>query len=108
MVLMLTMIFFIFWVLLKKNFFFKKFEGSLIFECGFNSFDSGHLPYSLQFFKVAILFLLFDVELIIIMPFLISLSLFFISGVILLLWFILVLMMGLFYEWKMGILDWEV
>jgi len=76
------------------------------FECGFNSADPGTLPFSLRFFLLAIIFLIFDVELVILFPFLVkmvyvrvwSLVLFFV-------FFLIFLSIGLFHEWNQKILE---
>nr|UPL66017.1 NADH dehydrogenase subunit 3 [Myrmedobia distinguenda] len=78
------------------------------FECGFDPFNSPRMPFSIQFFLIAILFLIFDVEIIMIMPMIITLSfsnlkIWFITISM----FIMVLILGLCHEWKNGILEWS-
>nr|YP_006883114.1 NADH dehydrogenase subunit 3 [Phoronopsis harmeri]AES86294.1 NADH dehydrogenase subunit 3 [Phoronopsis harmeri] len=77
------------------------------FECGFDPSDSARTPFSLRFFLLAVIFLIFDIEIVLLMPFpmmdnfsggseyLISASL-----------FLLVLILGLFFEWTEGSLEW--
>jgi len=70
------------------------------FECGFNRINPSHIPFSFQFFLISILFLIFDIEITIVLAFpleyknIISISL--IST------FLVVLNIGLIYEWKKG------
>nr|YP_009059873.1 NADH dehydrogenase subunit 3 [Laeops lanceolata]YP_010485781.1 NADH dehydrogenase subunit 3 [Laeops kitaharae]UVW81927.1 NADH dehydrogenase subunit 3 [Laeops kitaharae]BAP58958.1 NADH dehydrogenase subunit 3 [Laeops lanceolata] len=77
------------------------------YECGFDPLGSARLPFSLRFFLVAILFLLFDLEIALLLPLpwgdqLASplLTLFWASGVL------VVLTLGLIYEWSQGGLEW--
>lgn len=80
---------------------------STAFECGFDTFRNARVPFSLSFFLLAIIFLIFDVEIAIIFP--ISLSCFYSVGILRFLRFfifLLVLLAGLFYEWSEGSLDW--
>nr|UBQ33978.1 NADH dehydrogenase subunit 3 [Cysteochila lineata] len=77
------------------------------FECGFDPKSSARLPFSTQFFLIGILFLIFDVEMVMIMPMIISLKksnlvLWMFSSTML----ILILLMGLYYEWKNGVIEW--
>nr|QIV24711.1 NADH dehydrogenase subunit 3 [Eboraphyllus middletoni] len=84
-------------------------EKSSPFECGFDPKSSARLPFSLQFFLIAIIFLIFDVEITLLLPMILMLSisnLFQLSLVVLI--FILILLMGLFHEWKQGALNWAL
>nr|YP_010271124.1 NADH dehydrogenase subunit 3 [Anchon lineatum]UKB86889.1 NADH dehydrogenase subunit 3 [Anchon lineatum] len=77
------------------------------FECGFNPMSNKRLPFSIHFFMIAIIFLIFDVEIVIIMPMISTMKLSMIKY-----WsttsmsFILMLLMGLYYEWFNGLLNW--
>nr|YP_011010400.1 NADH dehydrogenase subunit 3 [Metrocoris inthanon]WPW47015.1 NADH dehydrogenase subunit 3 [Metrocoris inthanon] len=78
------------------------------FECGFDPKSSSRMPFSMQFFMIAIIFLIFDVEIIIILPTIkimqmSELSMWFITTST----FIIILAMGLYHEWKNGILEWS-
>nr|YP_009459875.1 NADH dehydrogenase subunit 3 [Hydropsyche simulans]AUT18140.1 NADH dehydrogenase subunit 3 [Hydropsyche simulans] len=78
------------------------------FECGFDPKTSSRLPFSLQFFIITIIFLIFDVEISIILPMIITIKL-----INKLTWFysisiiMLILIMGIFYEWNQSLLNWK-
>nr|AER54591.1 NADH dehydrogenase subunit 3 [Lucernaria janetae] len=77
-----------------------------IYECGFNPFQNPGQPFSIRFFLIAILFLIFDLEISFLFPWIITLfqhSL--TSGLVC--FFLAVLTWGLVYEWLQGALDWE-
>nr|ALQ78668.1 NADH dehydrogenase subunit 3 [Daphnia pulex] len=84
-------------------------EKSSPFECGFDTNSNQRLPFSLRFFLVTIIFLIFDVEIVIMFPAIQSIftsqelhwNFIFIS-------FLIILMGGLFHEWKQGSLEWSV
>nr|ACJ69423.1 NADH dehydrogenase subunit 3 [Diplonychus rusticus]UCU57418.1 NADH dehydrogenase subunit 3 [Appasus japonicus] len=77
------------------------------FECGFDPKSSARLPFSIQFFLIAILFLIFDIEIVIIMPIIITLKTSIMSMWFLTLTtFIMILLLGLFHEWNNGVLEW--
>nr|YP_010692593.1 NADH dehydrogenase subunit 3 [Gargara minuta]WBV77334.1 NADH dehydrogenase subunit 3 [Gargara minuta] len=77
------------------------------FECGFNPMSKKRLPFSIHFFMISIIFLIFDVEIIIIMPMVLTMkfSLLKFWGMTSLI-FIMILLMGLYYEWFNGMLAW--
>nr|YP_009050182.1 NADH dehydrogenase subunit 3 [Megabalanus ajax]AGZ19743.1 NADH dehydrogenase subunit 3 [Megabalanus ajax] len=77
------------------------------FECGFDPKNTSRIPFSIRFFPIAIVFLIFDIEISILLPLgLISNSIppmqWMISGGL----FLLLVTLGLYYEWKEGTLDW--
>nr|APX40362.1 NADH dehydrogenase subunit 3 [Stylosomus ilicicola] len=82
-------------------------EKSSPFECGFDPMTSARIPFSLQFFLIAVIFLVFDVELALLFPLikiLYSTSIILFTAVSTT--FISILMGGLFHEWKEGALSW--
>nr|YP_002735089.1 NADH dehydrogenase subunit 3 [Saldula arsenjevi]ABZ02131.1 NADH dehydrogenase subunit 3 [Saldula arsenjevi] len=77
------------------------------FECGFDPKSSPRMPFSMQFFLIAILFLIFDIEIVIIMPMVITIKTSMMSTwIITMMMFILILILGLFHEWNNGVLEW--
>nr|QJA14892.1 NADH dehydrogenase subunit 3 [Blaps rhynchoptera] len=82
-------------------------EKSSPFECGFDPKSSSRMPFSLHFFLIAIIFLIFDVEITLLFPLIISMKF---NNVMIYftvtLTFIIILLIGLFHEWKQGALDW--
>nr|AWV84348.1 NADH dehydrogenase subunit 3 [Chonosia crassipennis] len=77
------------------------------FECGFDPMSSPRVPFSSHFFLIAVIFLIFDVELVVIMPLIIcmmSMNLLMMYMIVITLLFILIF--GLFHEWKNKMLDW--
>nr|YP_010895008.1 NADH dehydrogenase subunit 3 [Caliprobola speciosa]WJW73521.1 NADH dehydrogenase subunit 3 [Caliprobola speciosa] len=92
-------------ILSKKNY--SDREKSSPFECGFDPMSSSRLPFSLKFFLITIIFLIFDVEIALILPMILIMNY---SN--LLVWtltsilFILILLLGLYHEWNQGMLNW--
>nr|YP_009515615.1 NADH dehydrogenase subunit 3 [Dnopherula yuanmowensis]YP_009740946.1 NADH dehydrogenase subunit 3 [Omocestus viridulus]QOL00861.1 NADH dehydrogenase subunit 3 [Notostaurus albicornis albicornis]QOL01030.1 NADH dehydrogenase subunit 3 [Omocestus petraeus]AST09098.1 NADH dehydrogenase subunit 3 [Dnopherula yuanmowensis]QID03960.1 NADH dehydrogenase subunit 3 [Omocestus viridulus] len=82
-------------------------EKSSPFECGFDPKSSARMPFSLRFFLIAVIFLIFDVEIALILPIVIIMKT---SNIMMwtlsTMFFILVLLGGLYYEWKQGALQW--
>nr|YP_010988542.1 NADH dehydrogenase subunit 3 [Medeopteryx incisura]WOR80686.1 NADH dehydrogenase subunit 3 [Medeopteryx incisura] len=82
-------------------------EKSSPFECGFDPKSSARMPFSLQFFLIAMIFLIFDVEITLLFPLVITMkmtSMMAFSMVTTL--FILILLIGLYHEWNQGALNW--
>nr|BCN86726.1 NADH dehydrogenase subunit 3 [Acanthaster planci] len=82
-------------------------EKSSPYECGFDPLNHARIPFSFRFFLVAILFLLFDLEIALLFPF--PVSAFFMSpntSLELTIAFLLILTLGLAFEWSQGGLDW--
>nr|YP_009689662.1 NADH dehydrogenase subunit 3 [Runchomyia reversa]QEE94391.1 NADH dehydrogenase subunit 3 [Runchomyia reversa] len=78
------------------------------FECGFDPMNYSRLPFSLRFFLIAIIFLIFDVEIALILPMILifktsNLMNWTITNLI----FIGILLIGLFHEWNQGALEWN-
>nr|ACM79550.1 NADH dehydrogenase subunit 3 [Onisimus nanseni] len=89
----------------KKSF--KDREKASPFECGFDPLNKSRSPFSLRFFLVTVIFLIFDVEVILILPLgmvkIISDPLFLSLSSLSL---VIILVMGLLHEWNMGALNW--
>nr|YP_009525771.1 NADH dehydrogenase subunit 3 [Belzebub intermedius]AXS67625.1 NADH dehydrogenase subunit 3 [Belzebub intermedius] len=82
-------------------------EKSSPFECGFDPKSSARLPFSMRFFLIAIIFLIFDVEIALILPMAFILKTSFIQTWSLVgVFFLLVLLLGLYHEWNQGALNW--
>nr|WRW10873.1 NADH dehydrogenase subunit 3 [Melampus sincaporensis] len=83
------------------------FEKSTPFECGFDPLNMMRAPFSARFFILAVLFIIFDVEVALLFPLLSLLSINFTPAVgWVLVLFLGVLLAGLFHEWAEGALDW--
>nr|UPI55292.1 NADH dehydrogenase subunit 3 [Mezira sp.] len=82
-------------------------EKSSPFECGFDPMSSPRKPFSIQFFLIGILFVVFDVEITIILPliFLMKYSLTW-NWIMVMSSFMIILILGLYFEWKNGALMW--
>nr|ARH54656.1 NADH dehydrogenase subunit 3 [Scirtes orbicularis] len=82
-------------------------EKSSPFECGFDPMSSSRIPFSLQFFLIAVIFLIFDVEIALLLPMITILKIsqmkYFTYLIFL---FILVLIIGVYHEWNQGALNW--
>lgn len=75
------------------------------FECGFNIINPSHIPFSIQFFVVALLFLIFDVEIALILSY--PLEVTSTKRALLISSFILILTIGLLYEWQKSKIEWS-
>lgn len=77
------------------------------YECGFEAFDDARHKFDVRFYLVAILFIIFDLEIAFLFPWAVSLGTIGIFGFWSMVVFLGVLTVGLAYEWKKGALDWE-
>ena len=77
------------------------------YECGFEPFEDARVKFDVRFYLVAILFIIFDLEVAFLFPWAISLSLIGLVGYLSMMIFLLILTVGFVYEWKKGALDWE-
>nr|QHZ87472.1 NADH dehydrogenase subunit 3 [Orthetrum albistylum] len=83
-------------------------EKSSPFECGFDPFNKSRIPFSLRFFLIAVIFLIFDVEIAILLPMIESLpSSNIMSWGMVSIIFIAILLVGLYHEWNQGALEWS-
>jgi len=77
------------------------------YECGFEAFDDARGRFDVRFYLVAILFIIFDLEVAFLFPWAITLGKIGIFGFWSMMIFLLILTIGFIYEWKKGALEWE-
>ena len=77
------------------------------YECGFEAFDDSRMEFDVRFYLVAILFIIFDLEIAFLFPWAISLGQIGLYGFWSMMLFLFILTVGFIYEWKKGALDWE-
>nr|ASY98489.1 NADH dehydrogenase subunit 3 [Idolomantis diabolica] len=91
----------------KKNI--ENREKSSPFECGFDPMSSSRLPFSLRFFLIAVIFLIFDVEITLILPMtIIPFNSNIMTWMFTSMMFIFILIIGLYHEWNEGSLEWTM
>lgn len=77
------------------------------YECGFNAFDDARMKFDVRFYLVAILFIIFDLEVAFLFPWAITLGKTGMFGFLSMAVFLGVLTVGFIYEWRKGALEWE-
>ena len=77
------------------------------YECGFEAFDDARGRFDVRFYLVAILFIIFDLEVAFLVPWAITLGKIGLFGFWSMMTFLTVLTIGFIYEWKKGALEWE-
>ena len=77
------------------------------YECGFEAFDNARIEFDVRFYLVAILFIIFDLEIAFLFPWAISLGNIGLLGFYSMMTFLFILTVGFIYEWKKGALEWE-
>nr|ALO76819.1 NADH deshydrogenase subunit 3 [Agrilus biguttatus] len=77
------------------------------FECGFDPVASARTPFSLHFFLIAVIFLIFDVEITLLLPIIITINTLNMTQFLsVAMFFIIILLIGLYHEWNQGALTW--
>ena len=77
------------------------------YECGFEAFDDSRMEFDVRFYLVAILFIIFDLEIAFLFPWAVSLGNIGTLGFVSMMIFLFVLTVGFVYEWRKGALDWD-
>ena len=77
------------------------------YECGFEEFEDARIPFDVRYYLVAILFIIFDLEIAFLFPWAVVLEEIGMAGFWAMMIFLGVLVVGFIYEWKKGALDWE-
>ncbi|HMM76381.1 MAG TPA: NADH-quinone oxidoreductase subunit A [Gammaproteobacteria bacterium] len=77
------------------------------YECGFEAFEDARMKFDVRYYLVAILFILFDLEIAFFFPWAVVLDQIGLPGFTAMMVFLAVLVVGFIYEWKKGALEWE-
>ncbi len=77
------------------------------YECGFEAFEDTRMKFDVRYYLVAILFIIFDLEIAFLFPWAVSLDSIGLFGLIAMGIFLAVLVIGFIYEWKKGALEWD-
>lgn len=77
------------------------------YECGFEAFEDSRMKFDVRYYLVAILFIIFDLEIAFLFPWAVALEQIGLFGLLAMLLFLGILVVGFLYEWKKGALEWE-
>jgi NADH-quinone oxidoreductase subunit A len=77
------------------------------YECGFEAFEDARMKFDVRYYLIAILFILFDLEIAFLFPWAVVLHEIGLFGFFSMLLFLLLLVVGFIYEWKKGALEWD-
>lgn len=77
------------------------------YECGFEAFEDTRMRFDVRYYLVAILFIIFDLEIAFLFPWAVSLDSFGLFGLLAMALFLAILVVGFIYEWKKGALEWD-
>lgn len=80
---------------------------ALSYECGVLPFADARIPYNVHFYLVAVLFVLFDLEAVFLYPWAVAFRTLGTAGLVEMMIFVVILLVGYFYAWKKGVLEWE-
>ncbi len=77
------------------------------YECGFEAFEDARMKFDVRYYLVAILFILFDLEIAFLFPWAVVLKEIGLFGFVAMMVFLFILVVGFVYEWKKGALEWD-
>jgi len=77
------------------------------YECGFEAFEDSRMKFDVRYYLVAILFIIFDLEIAFLFPWAVALDSIGMVGFLAMFVFLAILVVGFAYEWKQGALEWE-
>ena len=77
------------------------------YECGFEAFDDSRMRFDVRYYLIAILFIVFDLEIAFLFPWAVSIEHIGLYGLVSMLIFLAVLVVGFIYEWRKGALEWD-
>jgi NADH-quinone oxidoreductase subunit A len=77
------------------------------YECGFDAFEDTRMKFDVRYYLVAILFIVFDLEIAFLFPWAVALSKIGLFGLLSMGIFLAILVVGFIYEWKKGALEWD-
>ena len=77
------------------------------YECGFEAFEDSRMRFDVRYYLVAILFIVFDLEIAFLFPWAVVLNVVGLVGFVAMVIFLAILVIGFVYEWKKGALEWE-
>lgn len=92
------------YIFVKQN---EDIEKISSYECGFQPFEDSRNKFNIKYYLIAILFIIFDLELIFLVPWVLTLNSCGIVSFWIMLVFLFILTVGFVYEWKIGALEWD-
>jgi len=82
-------------------------EKTAPYECGFDAFENARMKFDVRYYLIAILFIIFDLEIVFLFPWAVTLNKIGTLGFIAMAIFLGLLIVGFVYEWQKGALEWE-
>jgi len=77
------------------------------YECGFDAFEASRMKFDVRYYLVAIVFIVFDLEIAFLFPWAVALGRIGLFGLVAMGIFLIILVVGFIYEWKKGALEWD-
>nr|WDY84621.1 NADH dehydrogenase subunit 3 [Macrodiprion sp. 2 GYN-2022c] len=106
MIMMISILMMMISLILSKKTIYEM-EKNSPFECGFDPKGSPRMSFSIRFFLIAVIFLIFDVEVTLILPMIMLLLMSNLKiWLLMMIYFLFILLIGLYYEWNFGALNW--